>query len=417
MPSPSPSPSLSAPWPVKFRVSLSALIAVAILGVATIPPAVVGAQENPDPIAPAEAVWNPTATWVFAVGVLEFEEQGLSGWPNEGRKDAELIALWKSRGVPSEQIVFLQNRDARINAIRRQFDQFVRKPGEESTLFVYFTGHGVADATGTYFTAYDFRTRQPSRNGWSVRSIFDVIDAHFRGRKAVLMADCCYAGALGVEVERRRESRIAFASFGSSAPNAVSTNNWTFTETLIDGFSGGPGRLDTDGNGHIDVREMASHAETTMMFVEMQMPTIQLSERFPSAWRVAESAAEPAVGQWYPRQFIDVRHGETEWRRAQIIDRRTTEAGELELRVRYPRQAAADAEWTNAERIRTWRPEKQFAPQTPVEVEWQGSWYAATVLNEKAGFHYISYDGYDASWNEWVGPERIRPRTAQENGE
>lgn len=43
-----------------------------------------------------------------------------------------------------------------------------------------------------------------------------------------------------------------------------------------------------------------------------------------------------------------------------------------------------------------------------VQVEWKGSWYPAHILKTKGDQFYIHYDGYSDSWNEWVGPSRIR---------
>jgi hypothetical protein len=45
-----------------------------------------------------------------------------------------------------------------------------------------------------------------------------------------------------------------------------------------------------------------------------------------------------------------------------------------------------------------------------LEVEWGGTWYSATALegpnaNKECKIHY---DGYDASWDEWVAPARTR---------
>ncbi|MCF4967731.1 agenet domain-containing protein [Nostoc sp. CMAA1605] len=42
------------------------------------------------------------------------------------------------------------------------------------------------------------------------------------------------------------------------------------------------------------------------------------------------------------------------------------------------------------------------------EVLWKGKWYAATVLGVNNNRCYITYDGYDSSWNEWVGSARFR---------
>jgi hypothetical protein len=45
-------------------------------------------------------------------------------------------------------------------------------------------------------------------------------------------------------------------------------------------------------------------------------------------------------------------------------------------------------------------------------VEWRGAWFSSKILERKQSsgqllFH-IHYLGYDASWDEWVGSERIR---------
>ena len=47
-------------------------------------------------------------------------------------------------------------------------------------------------------------------------------------------------------------------------------------------------------------------------------------------------------------------------------------------------------------------------PGDKAEVRWKGRWYAATVLRSKGNSCYIHYDGYNSSWDEWVGPERIQ---------
>ncbi len=45
-----------------------------------------------------------------------------------------------------------------------------------------------------------------------------------------------------------------------------------------------------------------------------------------------------------------------------------------------------------------------------VMVKWKGSWWPAQVVQVGAKRWYIHYDGYSNSWDEWVGPGRIRPR-------
>jgi hypothetical protein len=44
-----------------------------------------------------------------------------------------------------------------------------------------------------------------------------------------------------------------------------------------------------------------------------------------------------------------------------------------------------------------------------VEVEWGGTWWPAEILQTKGDKSQIHYTGWDASWDEWVTKERIRP--------
>jgi len=45
-----------------------------------------------------------------------------------------------------------------------------------------------------------------------------------------------------------------------------------------------------------------------------------------------------------------------------------------------------------------------------IEVVWQGTWYDSTVVSGVSGNCMIHYDGWSSSWDEAVGPERMRPR-------
>ncbi len=43
-----------------------------------------------------------------------------------------------------------------------------------------------------------------------------------------------------------------------------------------------------------------------------------------------------------------------------------------------------------------------------VQVEWNGSWFDASILAVNGDQYHITYDGYDSSWDEWVGTDRIK---------
>jgi hypothetical protein len=47
-----------------------------------------------------------------------------------------------------------------------------------------------------------------------------------------------------------------------------------------------------------------------------------------------------------------------------------------------------------------------------VEVEWRADWWPARILEVRGDRYRVRYDGYDASWDETVGEERVRDRRA-----
>ncbi len=66
-------------------------------------------------------------------------------------------------------------------------------------------------------------------------------------------------------------------------------------------------------------------------------------------------------------------------------------------------------EWVGGDRYRSMK-STSFKVGDPVDVKWKGKWYAASILKIGENKYRIHYDQYDNSWDEWVGPDRIRAR-------
>lgn len=49
-----------------------------------------------------------------------------------------------------------------------------------------------------------------------------------------------------------------------------------------------------------------------------------------------------------------------------------------------------------------------FKKGDAVQIEWKSKWYNGKIIEVKGDQYLISYDGYDASWNETVGAERLK---------
>src|SRR4051812_7190468 len=94
----------------------------------------------------AEApAWQPQKTWVFAVGILNFEGARLHGWPEQGRVDVVMLDALRKRGVPEDHLVFLKNEQATLAQLRARLAAFVRRAGAGDTLIFYYAGHGGRD--------------------------------------------------------------------------------------------------------------------------------------------------------------------------------------------------------------------------------------------------------------------------------
>src|SRR6478752_4633630 len=104
--------------------------------------------------------WNPERTWVFAVGILEWEHPEI--YPSfpaamKNRRDAQLVKYFRDAGVPANQITYLQDSDATKQRIQHDFNQLLDKTDRGDLLIFYFAGHGSRDSdTGeTWFANYD----------------------------------------------------------------------------------------------------------------------------------------------------------------------------------------------------------------------------------------------------------------------
>ena len=95
------------------------------------------------------------------------------------------------------------------------------------------------------------------------------------------------------------------------------------------------------------------------------------------------------------------------WYRAKIID-----VDGDQTQVHYAGYGDDWNEWVGPERLRPYQP-AQFAAGDQVEVEWNQDkkWYPATILKAWYGLHLVHYDNYESSTDEWVGPGFVRLRS------
>jgi len=352
------------------------------------------------PCGAEEPGWSPERTWVFAVGVLKWKDnKTYSSFTSKNRRDAQLVKFFRKAGVPEDHIVYLKDREATKSAIESSLENLLKKTSRNDLLFLYYCGHGSKTEDGTLlFANYDAGDQDSSC--WSARSIVDAVERWFKGSRALLTADCCQSGGLVEEVEKKKGKKISYAVMTSSSSREISTGNWTFTQAVLDGFSGNP-LEDLNRDGKITLDEMKQYAQDEMQFFEEQLSTSVFTGSFAPATVIAKARGKiaPSVGK-----RVNVKY-QGEWYPARVVE---ADKGRYKVRwVQIGFDTSSSDEWVSSRDVKEIKP-VQYPVGSSVEVVYEGDWYPAKVLKVKGGIHYIHYDDYSDTYDEWVPSGRIR---------
>ncbi|MFM9905480.1 MAG: agenet domain-containing protein [Pyrinomonadaceae bacterium] len=340
--------------------------------------------------------WDPKHTWVFFVGLVKWKDsENFASFPAEIRKDGVLLDSLRRHGVPPDQIVYLKDTAATTASVETKFAEFLKKPGADDWVFVYFEGHGYKTDDGVpYLATYDVAGKIL---GWKFNAVPDTIERYFKGSHAMIALDNCYSGGMANSVKRAKR-RVSYAVLASSMASQESTGNWTFTESLISAFNGAA-FIDSDHDGKITFAEMSANVEQDMLFGEEQIATSFFTGNFDPKTVIADasSAPSPRIGERVEA------YSEDDWYRGFIVDVRGNK-----FKVHYYGYEAGDDEWVTAKMMRSPKISSIYKIGEKVEVEWKKEWFPAHIVNIKGGSHFVSYDDYDVDENEWVSSKRIR---------
>src|SRR5262245_26642973 len=232
-----------------FRTSLATLVLLTVL-------APLHAEE-----------WEPANTHAVIVGVLEWQSK-LTPYPKRNRKDQELRDLLVKRGTPAENVRLLLDKEATLPKIREAIADTLKMADKNSTLIVYYAGHGWCAGSDYCFANYEV-VPSKKETAWSLTELGATLASDFKGRRVFLWADCCFSGGLEVVVDALAAKKVgAFALTSASTAN-TSTNNWTFTQSIIDGLSGEP-LVDLNGDCRITLSELHAEVRDAMTHMEGQ---------------------------------------------------------------------------------------------------------------------------------------------------
>jgi hypothetical protein len=342
--------------------------------------------------------WKPGKTWVFVVGALSWKHREMFGsFPVKNRRDAALVDFFKKSGVPAEQVVYLQDKEATQQRIDSAFTTELKKLGPDDLFIVYYCGHGSKSEEGddVYLASYD--AGDEGVTGWSINSIPGKIKSESRCARVLWLLDCCYSGQAALALTKQK-GRPAYACVTSSAASESSTGHWTFSDALLDALHG-VSYVDLNHDGSVTLAEFAAHISADMNLAEEQLSTFATMEGFDPEMILSEAKplANPRIGE-----RAKARDQNGDWYASRIV-----QVKDDEFKIHFIGYEDDEDVWVAPEDLKPIKP-VQYSIGTAVEVRWKKKWYPATVLQVKDGIHLIHYTEYDAKWDEWVPSKRVR---------
>jgi hypothetical protein len=352
--------------------------------------------------------WEPAKTHAVIVGVLEWQS-GLNAYPKRDRKDQELRDVLVKRGVVAENIDLILDKDATLPRIRKAIQNAVERAPKGSTLIVYYAGHGWASGGSDFcFANYEVK---PGHNdtAWSLKELGETLAKDFKGERVFLWADCCFSGGLQCVVDALAPKKIAAFSLTSASTANTSTNNWTFTQSIIDGLRGEP-LVDGDGDGTITLVELKAEVRDAMKHLEGQRHGFKsrgLKDDFVLAKASGPRPKADGGAAFAPGCYV-----RAEGRYGRVVavkgEKYTVQFYEYCDKVRKPFAAADLAASTREPGVVVAAASLDAGMKPDCSVEWEGTWYDAKVLKTEKDRWHIHYVGYENSWDEWVGKDRIK---------
>jgi len=351
----------------------------------------------------AQYLCDPADTRLVITGVLKWQDPTVSSFSDDNRKDQELFDLLSSTGIPDSSKTLLLDHESTLdkmtNTIRRQ----MKACTENSTFVFYYAGHGSKIGSSYYFCNYDMGNQVTTM--FNVETLYDLAVKHFKGKRIILMADCCYSGSLlavGKKIADLGKEVIVLTSATSSN---ISTGNWTFTQTLLDDLRGDV-FADTDANGLVSLSETATEIKQAMKYREYQLNGFETYGIEPEKVFIGKCAMQTnrimkSDGKIQPKNYVYA-YAEGKWRTARVM----TVASSTYTCQFYNYSEKEDVDLSAGKVREVYFP--VYTKDQKIEVLWEGKYYPSTITAIDDAFMYIHYDGYDTSYDEWVMYDRIK---------
>lgn len=348
----------------------------------------------------AQSVLKPAQTWVFAVGVLEWKNSSMfASFEKKDRLDQKIVDFFTAQGIPAAQVKFYKDQAAVTQTLNTDLTDFASKGGADDVFIFYYAGHGYKNAKKEVCLAsYD----AGNTIEWGVNGIVNTINQKFKGKLVFLLGDCCNSGGLSDAAKKLKSNR--FIGINSVYPADKSTGNWTYSNVLLSALKG-ESYVDVDNNRQITCGDVVTYLDAEMGMVEKQKAWYYVPDALkntPIASCPAKSSANIGVKVWVNYDGVPYL--------GFIVGEKTEQ-----YQVRFYSYTNHEVEWIDKKRCAV-APIRVYAPNTAVQVAWKdGKTYTGKVVQNIGTMHFVHYDGYDASYDDWVHVSTMTAKNATIN--
>lgn len=349
----------------------------------------------------AAETWEPANTIAMLVGVLSWKDKSLDSFTTANRYDQKLYDELLKRGVAKKNIIFLKDKQTSLANIQDSLKKLVEKSNEKSVFLFYYAGHGdrSEDCKDAYFLNYDCDAENLATTSFKLSELAEVVKNGFKGKIAILTADCCYSGYLNLVADELEKSGISTLVMSSASANNESTGEWTFTSSLHDILSGRP--LYKDVEAQLTADFAREYIRYNMTYAENQLANFYQTESFPKRFILAQKQSGYDENKPYLGQFKLASH-EEELTRVRIIDQKGSSC-----KILFSGFDPVWSEWRDYADLKD-IDLKIYPVGSQIMVEWDKKWYKASVLKNDGVFHLVHYEDFESNWDEWVAADRIK---------
>ena len=179
---------------------------------------------------------------------------------------------------------------------------------------------------------------------------------------------------------------------------------WTFTETMISGFTG-RSYVDSNFDGTVSLREVMEHSREEVAVFMQQEATFYVNEHFPATFNLIKSQkrTHKDVGEYYEMR-IDPK--KKSWQKSKAVK---IDGDEITLLYYVDDEANYKTFKRDSKDIRTFSREC-FNKSVAVEVK-DGRWYPAQIvaIEKETGLHRVRY-GKRKQWEGLFFHDDLRLR-------